>query len=106
MRIMYYRRLPQFEYLAPKSLEEACSLLQKYRGGVKTMAGGTIVIRRMKERIAVPKYLMSLRAIKDLDFITLDGTAGLKIGPMASLQSIADSPIVKEKSEILARVCR
>ena len=106
MRIMYYRRLPHFEYLAPRSVEEACSQLQKYKGETRIMAGGTIVIHRMKERIALPKYLMSLKAIKNLDHITFDGSAGIKIGAMASLQSISDSTVVKDKSEILALVCR
>jgi CO/xanthine dehydrogenase FAD-binding subunit len=106
MGIMYYRRLPQFEYLAPQSVEEACSILQKYKGKTKIMAGGTIVIHRMKERIGVPEYLMSLKAVKDLDHITFDKSTGLKIGPMASLQSIADSPLVKDKSEMLAVACR
>lgn len=106
MRIMYYRRLPHFEYLAPRSIEEACSFLQKYKGETRIKAGGTIVIHRMKERIGVPKYLVSLKAIKDLDHITFDKSTGLKIGAMASLQSIADSTVVKEKSEMLAGVCR
>ena len=106
MRIMYYRRLPHFEYLAPRSVEEACSLLRKYKGETRIMAGGTIVIHRMKERIAVPKYLMSLKAIKNLEHITSDGSAGIKIGAMASLQSIADSPVLRDKSEILAIACR
>ena len=106
MRIMYYRRLPQFEYLAPRSVEEACSLLQKYEGETRIKAGGTIVIHRMKERIGVPKYLMSLKAINDFDHITFDKSTGIKIGAMASLQSIADSTVVKEKSGMLAVVCR
>jgi len=106
MRIMYYRRLPHFEYLAPRSIEEACSLLQKHKGETRIKAGGTIVIHRMKERIGVPKYLMSLKAINDLDHITFDKSTGIKIGAMASLQSIADSTVVKEKSGMLAGVCR
>lgn len=106
MRIMYYRRLPQFEYLAPKSIGEACSMLQKYGTEVKVMAGGTIVLHRMKDRIYSPKYLMSLKAIKDLDYITFDRASGLGIGAMVSLESIADSAVVKEKYEVLALVSR
>lgn len=104
MGIMYYRRLPEFEYLAPKSIGEACSTLQRYGAEARVMAGGTIVIHRMKERIAVRKYLMSLKAIKDLDYITFDGSDGIRIGAMTSLQSMADSPVVKEKCRVLASV--
>jgi carbon-monoxide dehydrogenase medium subunit len=103
---MYYRRLPQFKYLAPKSVEEACSILQKYGTEARVMAGGTIVLHRMKERVYSPKYLMSLKAIRDLNYITFDRATGLGIGAMASLESIADSSTVKEKYEMLALVCK
>jgi CO/xanthine dehydrogenase FAD-binding subunit len=106
MRIMYYRRLPQFEYLAPKSVEEACSTLQKYGTEARVMAGGTIILHRMKDRVYSPKYLVSLKAIKDLDYITFDRAAGLGIGAMVSLGSIADSAVVKEKYEVLGLVSR
>ena len=69
------------------------------------MAGGTIVLHRMKDRVGARKYLMSLKSIKDLNQITSDGTAGLRIGAMASLQAIADSAVVKEKWRPLAAVC-
>lgn len=103
--ISYYRRLPRFEYLAPGSVEEACSLLQKYKGKARVVAGGTIVIHRMKERIGVRKYLVGLKGIAGLAAITSDRSGGLKIGAMASLQSIADSPVVREKFETLAVAC-
>jgi carbon-monoxide dehydrogenase medium subunit len=103
---MYYRRLPQFDYLAPKSIGEACSILQKYRIEARVMAGGTIILHRMKDRVYSPKYLVSLKAIKDLDYITFDRAAGLGIGAMVSLESIADSAVVKEKYEVLGLVSR
>lgn len=102
---MYYRRLPEFEYLAPKSIEEARSLLQKHKGEVRIMAGGTIVISRLKERIGVRKYLIGLKAIPKLDYITFAESDGLRIGCMAHLQSIADSAVVTERFEILATAC-
>ncbi|MFH1487888.1 MAG: FAD binding domain-containing protein [Pseudomonadota bacterium] len=102
---MYYRRLPKFEYLAPKSVEEVCSLLQERKGGARVSAGGTIVVHRMKERVGVRKFLIGLKAVADLDFIDFDPSSGLKIGTMASLQSVADSPVVKKRFAILARAC-
>lgn len=102
---MYYRRLPRFEYLAPKSIEEATSMLKEHKGEARIMAGGTIVIHNMKERVAVRKYLIGLKAIPNLDFITFDEAGGLRIGCMASLQSVADSPVVKERFENLGVAC-
>ena len=102
---MYYRRLPRFEYLAPKSIEEATSMLKEHKSEARIMAGGTIVIHNMKERVAVRKYLIGLKAIPNLDFITFDEAGGLRIGCMASLQSVADSPVVKERFENLGVAC-
>ena len=102
---MYYRRLPRFEYLAPKSIEEAGSMLQKHNGDARVTAGGTIVVHRMKERIGVRKYLIGLRSISGLDYIDFDAFTGLRIGTMATLQAVADSPLIMEKYEILSKVC-
>jgi CO/xanthine dehydrogenase FAD-binding subunit len=102
---MYYRRLPKFEYLAPKSIEEALSLIQKHKGEARIMAGGTIVISRMKDRVGVRKYLVGLKTIPNLDYITFGESTGLRIGVMANLQSIANSPVVNDRFENLALAC-
>ncbi len=67
---MYYRRLPKFEYLAPQSIEEASSMLQKYKGDAKVTAGGTIVVHRMKERIGTRTKLMAQTTAHRLMFRT------------------------------------
>ena len=59
------RRLPSFEYLAPKAVEEACSLLVQY-AEAKVMAGGTDLLAMMKKREIVPNYLIGLRNIPGL----------------------------------------
>ena len=102
---MYYRRLPKFEYLAPASIKEASSLIKKHKGKARVTAGGTIVVHRMKERIGVRKFLIGLKGISDLDYITFKKASGLKIGCMAGLQSVADSKVVKENYGILAAAC-
>ena len=102
---MYYRRLPRLEYLAPRRVQEACSLLEKYAGNARVTAGGTIVVHNMKERVAVRKYLIGLKAIPDLAHLGFDKQEGLRIGSMVTLQSIADSAVVKERYAILAEAC-
>ena len=102
---MYYRRLPKFEYLAPGNIEEARSLLLEHKGKARVTAGGTIVVHRMKERVGVRKFLIGLKAIKDLDFIQFDQSSGLRIGAMATLQSLTDSPVVRKRFPILGWAC-
>jgi aerobic carbon-monoxide dehydrogenase medium subunit len=101
----YYRRLPKFEYLAPKSIDEVSSLIRQYKGKARILAGGTIVLHRMKERIGVRPYMIGLQAAAGLDAIAHDNGAGLKIGAMARLQTIADSADVKKGWPFISIVC-
>jgi len=101
----YYRRLPKFEYLAPKSIGEACSLLQEKDGNAKVMAGGTILLARWKERIGVSQYLISINKVPNLDYIEFDEGIGLRIGALATHRLISDFPLIREKFEPLATAC-
>jgi CO/xanthine dehydrogenase FAD-binding subunit len=59
----FYRRLPQFNYLAPTTLDEALSLLSKYKGGAKVIAGGTDLAPKLNRReIRAPEYVIDLLA--------------------------------------------
>jgi len=42
----FYRRLPRFEYLRPKTVEEALTLLKQNPGKAKVFAGGTDLLPR------------------------------------------------------------
>ena len=46
----YLRRLPRFEYLAPRTVDEACSFLAQRRGEARLFAGGTDLVLQMKRR--------------------------------------------------------
>lgn len=101
----FIRRLPPFEYLAPSSLEEALKLLERYRGKAKLLAGGTDLLIQMKERKVMPEYVIGLKNIPGLDKIeAADG--GLRIGALATHQTIAASSLVKERFACLAQACR
>jgi len=94
--------LPRFEYLAPKTVKEVCKLLSQYKGRVKIIAGGTDLLVKMKDRELTPQYLVGIKKIENLDYIHYNAVTGLSIGALTSHQSIANSPIVREKFPILA----
>jgi carbon-monoxide dehydrogenase medium subunit len=100
----YYRRLPPFEYVAPTSVQEAVNFLAAHKAETRVVAGGTITLHRLKERIGLKKYLMSLKAIPGLDAIA-NSPSRLKLGPMALLQAVADAPAVKKGCAMLAFAC-
>jgi carbon-monoxide dehydrogenase medium subunit len=95
--------LPQFAYYAPKSLEEACSLLAKHKGSALPLAGGTDLLVKMKQRRIVPRYIVNLKAIPDMDYISYDESDGLRIGALATIQSLKNSVTVKRHCMILAQ---
>ena len=51
----------QFEYHAPKSLDEAVGLLEKYGEDAHVLAGGTDLIPHMKQRRVEPKHWSTSR---------------------------------------------
>lgn len=104
--IGYLLFLPRFEYAAPRTLEEACALLSQNKGNAKVLAGGTDLLVSMKKRNESPRHLISIKAIPELDYIRYDHENGLKIGALATLQSIASSAVVKNTFQLLATGCR
>lgn len=95
--------LPQFTYLAPTSLAEACDLLREHQGKIKIKAGGTDMIVRLSHRAVKPDYLMSIRKIPGLDQISYDAKTGLTIGALALLRDVEINPDVLKHAPMLAR---
>lgn len=94
--------LPSFEYFEPRSIKEACKLLKKYGDKARVIAGGTDLLVQMKTGEVRPKYIIGLKGIKGLDYINYSARKGLRIGPLAAIQALADSKIVREKFSLLA----
>ena len=98
--------LPQFEYLAPKTIGEACNLLLELGSPAKVMAGATDLIPPMKDKAISPEYLIDLKKIPDLDYLEYDEKEGLKIGALTTLRTIDTSPLVKEKNPAVAHAAK
>jgi carbon-monoxide dehydrogenase medium subunit len=95
--------LPRFEYFAPATIEEAYSLLSKYKGEARILAGGTDLLVKIKNRRMLPSYLISIKNVPDLDYIRYDEKEGLRIGAFTTLETIKYSPIVRQKFGVLAQ---
>ncbi len=101
---VFYRRLPKFDYVSPKSLSEAWELIKGTNGiDYQVFAGGTDVVPRLKRRQGkVPKCLVDLKGIRELDYIRYDESSGLAIGALASVHAVAHSCLVRERYPALA----
>src|SRR5260370_41250925 len=87
----------QFDYQAPKTLDEAVSLLAQHRDDAKILAGGHSLIPAMKLRLAQPQLLIDIGRIKDLSYIR-EESGQIRIGAMTTHYQI-------ESSERLKQIC-
>jgi carbon-monoxide dehydrogenase medium subunit len=91
---------PAFEYLRPKTIPEAITLLQQHGDDAKILSGGQSLIPMMKLRIARPAYLIDINRISGLSYIKEEG-GFLKIGGLMREAELEASPLVRAKYPIL-----
>jgi carbon-monoxide dehydrogenase medium subunit len=92
--------MKKFDYLKPKTLEEALSLLNQQGKKAKLIAGGTDVIVLIKQKTMAPDILISLRGIPGLDQIQYNGT--LRIGALVTHRAIEKSEVIRKEFSALA----
>ena len=84
-------RLPLFEFRAPHTLEEAARILDGQGPSTMPLAGGTDLLPNMKRRQQVPRTLMSLRYIEELNQVRFADTRS-RLGACLTLSEIAGDP--------------
>jgi len=86
-----------FDYIAPETVEEAVSLLQKYEDEdveAKVLAGGQSLVPLLNLRMARPDVVVDLGKIGGLDFIR-EEAGGFAMGAMTSKRTVEESEAVK-----------
>jgi carbon-monoxide dehydrogenase medium subunit len=96
--------IADFEYFAPKTVEEALSLLSKYKEGAKIIAGGQSMLVVMKQRLLTPEYLIDIKGLTALDYIKHDEKQGLKIGALTIHRAIEKSPVIQKHFGVLSEM--
>ncbi len=82
-------RLPDFRFVAPRSVEEAVDLLASHAPGeAMILAGGTDLLPNMKRRQQTPRTLVSLRRIPSLRASTPVGADGMTLGASLTLSDL------------------
>lgn len=93
--------MKKFDYYRPESLKEAYGLMEKLKGHVKYIAGGTDIIVQIKQSAIQPHALISLRGIEALKGINNDG--GLGIRSMTLFRDIEKDPAISRDYPALAQ---
>src|SRR5690349_9968818 len=97
--------LPKFDYVAPRSVQEACRALEAGGGAARAIAGGTDLLTALRNRQETANLLVDLAALP-LDGIRYSDEEGLRIGALVSLRHVAADPSVGEKYPVLAQAAR
>jgi carbon-monoxide dehydrogenase medium subunit len=87
---------PSFDYHCPTSVSEAVSLLSKFGGEAKILAGGHSLLPMMKLRFAEPANLIDINKIPELRGISEEGGV-IKIGAMTTENQILFSDLLQKK---------
>jgi aerobic carbon-monoxide dehydrogenase medium subunit len=90
----------RFAYHAPNSLAEALSLLTRYAGEARLLAGGQSLIPMMNFRIAALSAIIDLNRVPDLDYIRHEIDV-VRIGAMTRQRKIEFSGVIAETLPLL-----
>jgi aerobic carbon-monoxide dehydrogenase medium subunit len=92
---------PRFDYLSPRSIDEALGVLARHGDEAKVLAGGQSLVPLLSFRLVRPAYLVDLNDVGGLAGIRLDD-GHLAIGAMTRQRAVETSPLVREYCPLLA----
>ena len=96
--------IKDFEYFAPKTVDEALSLLSQYKEEAKIIAGGQSLLVVMRQGLLATDYLIDIKGISGLDYIEYDEKDGLRIGALTVHRAVEKSPVIKEHFGVLSEM--
>jgi carbon-monoxide dehydrogenase medium subunit len=85
----------EFEYFEPRTIEEALSLLAKYEGKARVIAGGTDLLVWMKMGRVSPEYLINISRIPALRYLITD--KGLRVGALTPFREVEKHGLIQRK---------
>jgi aerobic carbon-monoxide dehydrogenase medium subunit len=92
----------EFEYLEPTSIQQALEWLNTHRGRARVLAGGTDLYLRLRKGVFLPDYVIDLKRVPRLDYITPNRGGGVQIGPTALQDDVARSSLIQQLYPALA----
>jgi len=96
----------RFDYQEPTTLKKVFALMEKHGDDGRVMAGGTSMIIMMRQRLLMPKVVISLARLPKFDRITYSPIDGLRIGAGARHRDIELSKAVQQHYPLLYETFR
>ena len=92
---------PLFDYLLPRSLDEALKMLGELGDAAKVLAGGQSLVPMLNFRLVRPGHLVDLNGLTELAGITREN-GHLVIGAMTRQRAVERSPLALAACPLLA----
>lgn len=92
----------RFRYEAPRSLDEAISLLREGGDEAKVMAGGQSLVPLMKLRFASPELIVDINNVGGLAYHRADADGTLRIGALCRHADLEHSDLLKSTQPTMA----
>ena len=88
--------MQDFEYKLARGLDEAVSLLAQEPDGVQLLSGGTDLLVQLREGRRAARLVVDIKGIPELNELTFDPVAGLRLGAAVPCRQICQDPVVAE----------
>jgi carbon-monoxide dehydrogenase medium subunit len=89
-----------FDYVKPKALQEALSLLSQGGDDARLIAGGQTLLATLNMRLSEPSVLIDITDIAELKGISIVGDS-LRIGALVTHTEIEDSELIAKHAPML-----
>src|SRR5438067_2773859 len=99
-------RLPKFVYRTPRTIAEAVKIVADVGSEAQFVAGGTDLYPNMKRRQQMPRTVISVMRVPELNQITGDGKSGIRIGASVTLTDIIEHPVINRDYQVIAHAAR
>jgi carbon-monoxide dehydrogenase medium subunit len=93
----------RFNYLEPQTIKEAVSLLIRYQGMAKVIAGGTDLLNQIRLKEIKPEYLVDIGYIPGLDYIQYDSEGQLSVGALTTIRSLEMSAEIQRNHPVISQ---
>lgn len=95
--------LRNFDYIEPKTIEEACQVLSEHPEEARIYAGGTSLLLLMKQGIVRPARLVNIKKLPGLRFIE-ENSSGIRIGALSTHHDLEISPVIRKLFPVISEV--
>jgi 4-hydroxybenzoyl-CoA reductase subunit beta len=99
-------RLPKFSYRVPREISEAVKMIADAGPEGQFVAGGTDLYPNMKRRQQTPRTVVSVMRLPELNQISGDEKAGIRIGASVILTDICEHPLINHHYPVIAKAAR